>query len=96
MDVDGILPGSLAEHVALPPLPRSRPSSTADGGGLAGPVRAQEAVHLALGDAEVEAVERGVRARIASVGSGLDHVFTTTRVVRLISTAMLRRSSLAQ
>ncbi len=59
VEVGGVLPGVGAEEFGAALVGAEHPEEDADGGGLPGAVRAEEAVCLPLGHFEVEAVEGG-------------------------------------
>jgi hypothetical protein len=58
VQLGGVAPGVAAEQPDLSRVGPQEAEDDPDGGGLAGAVGAEEAVHLAGGDGEVEPVER--------------------------------------
>jgi hypothetical protein len=62
VQLGGVAPRVAAEQLGVPGVGAQQPEQDADGGGLAGAVGPEEAVHLAGGDGQVEAVQRARRA----------------------------------
>jgi hypothetical protein len=69
----GLAPGVAAEKLGRAAVGAQEAEEDPEGGGLAGPVRAEEAVDLAAGHLEVEAVERArAPERLAEAGHADD------------------------
>ena len=69
VQLGGLRPGVAAEQRHRPAVGAQQPEQDADRGGLARPVRAEEPVHLALRDVQVEPVKRhGLAVGLAQPG----------------------------
>ena len=80
----------LTKQASLPRVRRQQPQQHADGGGLARSVRAEEAEQIALGDLQIDGIDRGEPPIALGQPTGAED---DAQVARPPSAAPIRSSS---